>query len=61
MLDLYLKDRATINREHAQGIKLRLLADSDQDALLEFYLSLNAETVKLFHPWEFTIEAIQKH
>lgn len=61
MLDLYLKDRATINRERTQGIKLRLLTDSDQDALLEFYLSLNAETVKLFHPWEFTIEAIQKH
>lgn len=47
--------------EHAKGIKLRVLTDSDQDALLEFYLSLNSETVKFFHPWEFTIEAIQKH
>jgi RimJ/RimL family protein N-acetyltransferase len=61
MSDLYLKDRATINRGQAKGIKLRLLTDSDRDALLEFYLSLNAETVKFFHPWEFTLEAIQKH
>lgn len=47
--------------EHTKGIKLRVLADSDQDALLTFYLSLDSETVKLFHPWEFTIEEIQKH